>query len=60
MANTIQNGQTCLEKKGIEARQQQLQCNEWRNDLQYSKQLVEAEYNIQVEFPITSYYSSIN
>lgn len=60
MAETISNGQTCLEKRGIEARNQQLQCNEWQKDLQYSKQLVEAEYNIQSEFPITSYYSSID
>lgn len=54
ISNTSNNGgkQTCLEKMGIEARQYHLMRNEWRKDLEYSKPLVDAEYNIQTEFKI--------
>lgn len=44
--------QTCLEKFGIEARKEHILRNEWRNDLQYTKPLVDAEYNIQTEFKV--------
>ena len=47
--------QTCLEKFGMEARNEHLFRNEWRRALQYTKPLVDAEYNIQTEFKVTSY-----
>ena len=49
------NGQTCLEKFGIEARGEHLFRNEWRKDIQYTKSLVDAEYDIQNEFIVSSY-----
>lgn len=48
-------GQTCLERFGMEARNEHLLRNEWKKDLQYTKLLVEAEYNIQTEFKVSSY-----
>ena len=48
-------GQTCLERFGMEARNTQLLRNEWRKDLQYTKPLVDAEYLIQTEFKVSSY-----
>lgn len=48
-------GQTCLERFGMEARSTQLLRNEWRKDLQYTKPLVDAEYLIQTEFKVSSY-----
>ena len=48
-------GQTCLERFGMEARSAHLMRNEWRKDLQYTKPLVDAEYLIQTEFKVSSY-----
>ena len=45
-------GQTCLESFAIEARKMHLLRNEWRKDLEYSKPLVVAEYEIQTEFKV--------
>jgi hypothetical protein len=39
----------------VEARNAHLMRNEWKRDLQYSKQLVNAEYLIQSEFKVSSY-----
>ena len=47
-------GQTCLEKVGMEARKTHLLRNEWRKDLEYSKPLVLAEYQIQTEFKVST------
>ena len=55
--NVIGNkaGQTCLEKVGIEARAEHLVRNEWRkNDIEYTRALVLAEYAIQNEFKVAS------
>ena len=55
--NAIGNkaGQTCLEKVGIEARAEHLVRNEWRkNDIEYTRALVLAEYAIQNEFKVAS------
>ena len=41
-----------LEMYGMQARQYHLNRNEWRKDLQYTRALVNAEYNIQTEFKI--------
>lgn len=41
-----------LEMYGMQARQYHLNKNEWRKDLQYTRALVNAEYNIQTEFKI--------
>ena len=51
--------QTCLEKFGIEARNEHLYRNEWKVDLQYTKTLVDAEYMIQNEFPVGSTDQSV-
>ena len=51
--------QTCLEKFGIEARNEHLYRNEWKVDLQYTKALVDAEYMIQNEFPVGSTDQSV-
>jgi hypothetical protein len=48
-------GQTCLERFGMEARNTHLMRNEWKRDLQYTKLLVDAEYLIQTEFKVSSY-----
>ena len=48
-------GQTCLERFGMEARNAHLMRNEWKRDLQYTKLLVDAEYLIQTEFKVSSY-----
>jgi hypothetical protein len=49
------NGQTCLEKIGIEARAEHIIRNEWRkNDIEYTRALVLAEYAVQNEFKISS------
>ena len=51
-ANT---GQTCLEITGMRQRELHLRQNTWRrNDIEYSKPLVDAEYNIQTEFLVSS------
>ena len=50
-----QNGQSCLEKFGMETRNEHLFRNEWKRDLQYTKALVDAEYQIQTEFTVSSY-----
>lgn len=55
--NAIGNkaGQTCLEKIGIEARAEHIIRNEYRkNDAEYTRALVLAEYAIQNEFKISS------
>lgn len=41
-----------LEMFGIQARQYHLNRNEWKKNLQYTRALVNAEYNIQTEFKI--------
>ena len=46
------SGQTCLEKIGIAMRNEALSKNEWRKDIEYTKALVESEYDIQTEFEI--------
>jgi hypothetical protein len=48
-------GQTCLERFGMEARNVHLMRNEWKRNLQYTKLLVDAEYLIQTEFKVSSY-----
>ena len=52
--NGSTTGQTCLEKVGMEARKTHLMRNEWRKDLEYSKPLVLAEYEIQTEFKVST------
>jgi hypothetical protein len=55
--NAIGNkaGQTCLEKVGIEARAEHIMRNEYRkNDIEYTRALVLAEYAVQNEFKISS------
>lgn len=47
-------GQSNLERFGREARREHILRNEWRNDLGYSKPLVDAEYLIQTEFKVSS------
>lgn len=48
-------GQTCLEKVGMEARFEHIHRNDWRrNDIEYTRALVLAEYAIQNEFKISS------
>lgn len=56
---SIGGKQTCLEKFGIEARKEHLYRNEWKNDLQYTKALVDSEYMIQKEFPVGSTDQSV-
>lgn len=51
---SVTTGQTCLERFGMEARKEHLMRNEWKKDLQYTKLLVNAEYDIQTEFEISS------
>lgn len=54
------NGQTCLEKYGLEARKVHLQRNDWgnpnipstSNKMEYTKVLVDSEYAIQTDFKI--------
>ena len=55
----ITNGQTCLERFGIDARKEHLQRNEWKRDLQYTKTLVDAEYLVQTEFNVSSYEDNL-
>ena len=46
--------QTCLEKKGIEERKEQVSRNEWiKGHFEYTKALVNAEYTIQNEFLVS-------
>lgn len=47
-----EGGQSNLERIGMESRENHLRKNEWKKDLQYSKLLVESEYDIQKEFII--------
>jgi len=48
-------GQTCLEYTGMRLRRDHLRQNIWRrDDIEYSRPLVLAEYDIQTEFKITS------
>lgn len=49
-----QGGQTCLERFGFAARREHLFRNEWNREEQYTKQLVDSEYNIQTEFKVSS------
>ena len=41
-----------LEMFGMQARKYHLNRNEWKKDLQYTRQLVNAEYMIQTEFKV--------
>lgn len=52
--------QTCLEKIGIEARTSSLMRNYWRRDEEYSKEIVDQEYDVQSEFVITSYQDRLD
>lgn len=56
VSNTNANtGQTCLEINGMRQRELHLRQNAWRRNYQeYSKPLVDAEYNIQTEFLVSS------
>jgi hypothetical protein len=48
-------GQTCLEATGMRQRALHLMQNTWRkNDIEYSRPLVLAEYDIQTEFIVSS------
>ena len=48
-------GQTCLEATGMRQRTLHLRQNMWRkNDIEYSRPLVLAEYEIQTEFIVSS------
>jgi hypothetical protein len=48
-------GQTCLEYTGMRLRRDHLRQNIWRkNDIEYSRPLVLAEYDIQTEFKIST------
>lgn len=48
-------GQTCLEATGMRQRELHLIQNMWRkNDIEYSRPLVLAEYDIQTEFLVSS------
>ena len=48
-------GQTCLEATGMRQRELHLIQNMWRkNDIEYSRPLVLAEYDIQTEFIVSS------
>lgn len=48
-------GQTCLEATGMRQRALHLMQNTWRkNDIEYSRPLVLAEYDIQTEFLVSS------
>lgn len=49
------NGQTCLEKVGFDVRGITLMRNRYGKESEYSKQIVDDEYNVQSEFVITSY-----
>jgi hypothetical protein len=54
---SLRNGgkQTCLEKYGIRLRAEHIEQNTWRkNDIEYSKPLIDAEYMIQTEFKVGS------
>lgn len=51
----VGNKQTCLEHIGMRLRAEHIEQNLWRrNDVEYSKPLIDAEYNIQTEFKVTS------
>lgn len=46
--------QTCLEKKGIEERKEQVSKNEWiKGSIEYTKALISSEYTIQNEFLVS-------
>ena len=48
-----ENGEASpLEMYGMQARQYHLMRNEWQKNLQYTRSLVNSEYNIQTEFKI--------
>ena len=54
---SLRNGgkQSCLEKYGIRLRAEHIEQNTWRkNDIEYSKPLIDAEYMIQTEFKVGS------
>lgn len=47
------NGETTLERIGREARENHLKRNEWvKRHIEYTKALVQAEYDIQREFKV--------
>lgn len=43
--STIDNGQTCLEKKGMSMRDEHLKRNKWYNSYEYTKAMIADEYN---------------
>ena len=48
-------GRTCLEKIGMESRHEMLSKNEWKkDDIEYTRGLVLAEYVVQDEFKVSS------
>ena len=47
------NGQTCLERFGMMARQRHILRNEWSRDIEYTKPLVDEEYTVQTEFKVS-------
>ena len=54
-SSRVTTGQTCLEKMGMTLRAQHLRQNMWRkNDIEYSKPLVLAEYTVQTEFKVST------
>ena len=50
---------SALEMYGIQIRNHHLIRNEWKKDLQYTRALVNAEYQIQTEFKIDGGYNEI-
>lgn len=46
--------QSCLELNGMEARKEHLYRNEWKKDFQYTKALVNSEYEVQTEFKVST------
>lgn len=54
-STTATTGQTCLEATGMRQRELHLMQNTWRkNDVEYSRPLVLAEYDIQTEFIVST------
>lgn len=43
----------------VMARESSLMLNEWKNDLQYTKALVDSEYEVQTEFKVSSFEDDV-